>query len=192
MVARRLFICFLSLSLIQTVEAFAQDKHFQSVTIFFGNQKEDPEQIDCGKGYPVVRKIPKNQPMKNKIKAVLAEVLRGPTDKEREAGFFSSVPTPAQIQLWKSQILEYLKEHPVPNPLIKLHEADTIVTVRKVVIVRDSVYVRFSNAMRAYGGGSCRVGGILGPIRETLFEFKAIRKVGFGIEGVGPDESFQP
>ncbi|MEO8166733.1 MAG: hypothetical protein ABI623_00710, partial [bacterium] len=74
----------------------------------------------------------------------------------------------------------------------KWREADTIVTVGKVVVVTDSVFVEFSNAMRAYGGGSCRVAEILGPIWQTLSEFQSIKKVGWGIEHLGQEESFQP
>lgn len=192
MLVRLLFVCILQHLLIPAEYALAQKRETQTVKVYFRNRVKDPESVDCGKGFPVQRIIRKQHSLKNKIKVVLGELLRGPTDSEREEGFYGSVPTPSQIRSHKNQILEYLKERQAPNPLDKWRASDTIVTIRKVVVVGDSVLVEFSNSMRAYGGGSCRVAEILGPMWQTLSEFRAIRTVGWAIEGSPPETSFQP
>ncbi len=172
----------------------SQTPSTQNINVCFANREKDPGLIDCGKGYPVLRQIAKQPSTKNLVRAALAEVLQGPNEDERAKGFFTSIPTTIEIRLWRNQVLEYSREHPEEkkNSLNKWRDGDTNVTVTYIRLLKDSVFVEFSHSMRAYGGGSCRVGGILGPIRQTLLQFPRIKKVGFGIENIAYDEAFQP
>lgn len=183
-------VCTLQFFAIAADGIFAQNNQTQSVRIYFGNRVKNPGSIECGKGFPVERTIRRQHSLKNMVRAVLNELLRGPTESEQREGFYSSIPSPSQIRSYKEQLLAHVNER--PNPLRTWREDDTVVTVRRVIVVRDSVFVEFSHSMRAYGGGSCRVAGILGPMWQTLSELRGIRTVGWAIEGSAPQDSLQP
>jgi spore germination protein GerM len=57
------------------------------VKVYFNNSKMDPE-ISCNKVFAVEREIPKTLAVAN---AALNELLNGPTDAEKDLGFFTSI-----------------------------------------------------------------------------------------------------
>ncbi len=64
------------------------------VEVYFNNSKLDPE-FSCNKVFPVEREISKTQAVAG---AALEELLKGPTEKEKAEGFFTSINSGAKIQ----------------------------------------------------------------------------------------------
>ena len=64
------------------------------VKAYFNNDKLDPE-FSCNKVFPVERQIPKTQAV---ARAALEELLNGPTEKEKEQGFFTNINLGVTIQ----------------------------------------------------------------------------------------------
>ncbi len=64
------------------------------VKAFFNNDKLDPE-FSCNKVFPVERKIVKTPAV---ARAALEELLKGPTEEEKEQGFFTSLNPGVKIQ----------------------------------------------------------------------------------------------
>lgn len=64
------------------------------VKAYFNNSKLDPE-FSCNKVFPVEREIPKTQALG---RAALMELLKGPSDKEKPGGFFTSINPGVEIQ----------------------------------------------------------------------------------------------
>lgn len=64
------------------------------VRAYFNNDRLDPE-FSCNKVFPVEREIPKTQAVGM---AALEELLKGPTEKEKEEGFFTSINPGVKIQ----------------------------------------------------------------------------------------------
>jgi spore germination protein GerM len=62
-------------------------KETSVVQVFFGNNNLDPG-VSCKEVFPVLRTIPKTQAVGQ---AAINELLIGPTDKERAAGYFTSL-----------------------------------------------------------------------------------------------------
>jgi hypothetical protein len=60
----------------------------QSVKVYFGNSKEDPNAMKCEEVYAVERRVPKTQAI---ARAALEELLQGVTTAEEEQGYFSSL-----------------------------------------------------------------------------------------------------
>jgi len=65
-----------------------------TVKVFFNNDRMDPE-FSCNKVFPVERVIPKTQAV---ARVALEELLKGPTEAEKSAGFLTSIPEGAKIQ----------------------------------------------------------------------------------------------
>ncbi len=65
-----------------------------TVKAFFNNSDLDPE-YSCDKVFPVERQIPKTQAVGQ---AALKELLRGPTEEEKEEGYSTSINSDVQIQ----------------------------------------------------------------------------------------------
>jgi len=65
-----------------------------SLKVFFNNNKLDPE-ISCNKVFATDRQVPKTDAV---ARAALEELLKGPTDAEKTAGFFTSINTGVKIQ----------------------------------------------------------------------------------------------
>ncbi|MBU2566486.1 GerMN domain-containing protein [Patescibacteria group bacterium] len=68
--------------------------HFYPVTdkdfsIYFNNNKKDPEMLDCSNTYSVKRDI---QSMDFDVSVAIHSLLQGPTNEEIEQGFFSNLP----------------------------------------------------------------------------------------------------
>ena len=87
----------------------------------------------------------------------------------------------------KSEIVshkDYLKE------LCQWTEDDTMVTLKEVSITGNNVFVLLSASSQAYGGGSSRIDGMLGPLKRTVkFLFPSAE---VGITAKGCEYSFQP
>ncbi len=65
-----------------------------AVKVFFNNSKMDPD-FSCNKVFPIERSVPKTQAV---ARAALEELLRGVTDLEKDAGFFTSINSGVKIQ----------------------------------------------------------------------------------------------
>jgi hypothetical protein len=65
-----------------------------TVNVYFNNSKLDPE-ITCEKVFPVKREIPKTQAV---AMAALEELIKGPTDKEKQDGYSTTVDYKTKIQ----------------------------------------------------------------------------------------------
>jgi len=65
-----------------------------TVKAYFNNSNMDPE-VSCNKVFPVERSIPKTQAV---ARAALEELLKGVTDAEKNAGFFTSINPGVKIQ----------------------------------------------------------------------------------------------
>ncbi len=72
---------------------------YQMVEVFFGNTKLNPEMIDCGKVFPVNRRIAKNS--KNPVLDTLFFLIEGPTKDEKDNGYFASTPNNLTINYVK-------------------------------------------------------------------------------------------
>jgi len=59
------------------------------VKVYFGNTKENPNMIDCGKVSPLERQL---EPTNQLLPAVIAELFKGITEEEKTAGFVNSLP----------------------------------------------------------------------------------------------------
>lgn len=66
-----------------------------TVKAFFNNNNLDPE-FSCNKVSPVEREIPKTQAV---ARAAIGELLKGPTEKEKSEGFFTSINPGVKIQI---------------------------------------------------------------------------------------------
>ena len=65
------------------------------VTIYFSNNQKDPQSLECNKVYPVERKISKTGAT---ARATLEELLKGPTQMEKDQGYFTNINTGVKIQ----------------------------------------------------------------------------------------------
>lgn len=74
-----------------------QGEEFLTIKVYFNNSQMDPE-FSCNKVFPVERKIIKTQAV---ARAALEELFKGPTDAEKEAGFFTSINPGVKIQSLK-------------------------------------------------------------------------------------------
>lgn len=91
--------------LVQGTEIQPPKEEFITVKVFFNNEKLDPE-FSCNKVFPVERKILKTQaPYNNELyagqavaRAAINELLKGPTEAEKEQGFFTSINPGVKIQ----------------------------------------------------------------------------------------------
>lgn len=63
---------------------------YQTVKVYYGNTKLNPEMIDCSKVFPVERRIGSNS--KNKALDTLKIFLLGPTTKEKDDGYIMTTP----------------------------------------------------------------------------------------------------
>lgn len=65
-----------------------------TVKAYFNNSQMDPE-FSCNKVFPIERTVPKTVAV---ARAALTELLKGPTDAEKNAGFFTSINPGVKIQ----------------------------------------------------------------------------------------------
>lgn len=88
---------FILLLLIPVVPAFSQKAETMTVKVFFHPSKLDPETLDCSKGHPVTRVIPKTRGV---AAAAMQELLKGPTPEEADE--YSSFGPPETTGILKS------------------------------------------------------------------------------------------
>jgi len=65
-----------------------------TLKVFFNNDELDPE-FSCNKVFPVEREVPKTQAV---ARAALEELLKGPTENEKEQGFLTNINPGVTIQ----------------------------------------------------------------------------------------------
>lgn len=65
-----------------------------SITLYFPNSDKDPNNFDCSVVYPVKRSIPKTAAVG---RASMLALLKGPTDAEKAAGYFSNIDEGAHL-----------------------------------------------------------------------------------------------
>lgn len=65
-----------------------------TVNVYFGNTKKNPNAMDCSLVYPVERVVPEGAPDAIAVYAL----LKGPTEKEKAAGYYSSIPDGVTLQ----------------------------------------------------------------------------------------------
>ena len=70
------------------------DPNLRALEIYFGNFESDPKG-ECEKVIPAIRSIAKVEKIGT---ASLQELLKGPTDEEKSAGFLTSIPADAKLQ----------------------------------------------------------------------------------------------
>jgi len=140
------------------------------VKVFFNNSKLDPE-FSCNMVFPVEREIAKTQAV---ARAALEELLKGPTDKEKEEGFLTSVPTREQIIQYRQLVLQNGGQAPYEGDEIKINS---------LKIENGIALVDFSSELEAYGGGSCRVAAIRAQITQTLKQFPTVQEVIISMDG---------
>lgn len=59
-----------------------------TVKVFYSSQVEDPQVMECNRTYPVERHIARTPAV---ARAALEELLKGPTEEEKVAGYFTSL-----------------------------------------------------------------------------------------------------
>ena len=64
---------------------------------YYANSKLDPTHLDCSVVFPVRRALPADGPVDGP-RAALEALLRGPTEAEKEAGYFTSLPDDVGIR----------------------------------------------------------------------------------------------
>lgn len=74
-----------------------------AVKIYFPNFKEDPETSYCGRTYPVEREVTSktiagNSQVGERAYLAVKELLKGPTESEKEAGFTTAVNNDVEIK----------------------------------------------------------------------------------------------
>ncbi len=61
----------------------------RTLQLYFGNSKKNPDMLDCGKVYPVKRVVPDDE---YEPEVLMHYLLAGPTEEEKKAGYFTSLP----------------------------------------------------------------------------------------------------
>ncbi|MDD5043231.1 MAG: Gmad2 immunoglobulin-like domain-containing protein [Patescibacteria group bacterium] len=72
-----------------------QKSETSKMKLFFGNQKLDPEVLDCSKVFSVEREIPRTEAIG---RAALEELLKGPTEAEKSAGYLSNINSGVKVK----------------------------------------------------------------------------------------------
>lgn len=66
-----------------------------SVKAYFGNNRRDPKSLECDSVFPIERIVQKTEAVG---RAALEELLKGPTQKEQNEGYFTSINDNVKIQ----------------------------------------------------------------------------------------------
>lgn len=80
---------------VEVIAASAPIVKEMTVKVFFSNNKIDRDMMNCEKTYPAERIIPKTEAV---ARAALEQLLSGPTDKEKQDGFLTSINEGVKIQ----------------------------------------------------------------------------------------------
>jgi hypothetical protein len=66
-----------------------------NLQLFFGNNVQDPQSLNCEVAYPVTRTVAKTD---SPAKVALMLLLEGPTEEEKQQGFFTSIKEGTTLQ----------------------------------------------------------------------------------------------
>ena len=123
---------------------------YAKIKVYFNNSKMDPE-ASCNKVFATEREILKIEAIGS---AAVWELLKGPTNEEQKAGFFTSI------------------------------SSGTGVTLQSLDIDKNGVArADFDEQLEKAVGGSCRVSAIRAQITQTLLQFETIKSVVISIDG---------
>ncbi|MFA5109571.1 MAG: GerMN domain-containing protein [Patescibacteria group bacterium] len=123
-----------------------------AVRVYFNNINLNPNSADCSQVYPLSRVVPKNTVIPQ---SALAELFKGPTEKERAQGYTS----------WFSSDTENILKN------IKIKAGTAYVDLRDIRQI-------IPNAST-----SCGSAGFLAEVETTLKQFSAVEKVVIALEG---------
>ncbi len=161
------------------------------VKVYF--RKFKAEAIDCICKDPVLREIPKTNVERAALVA-LEELIKGPTEKEREKGYGGCIPAGTMVAEYKEWYMKIVKVSQEDQKIDyfgkKFLSPDgeftpwgDKVAVKSVKIKDGIAYADFSKELYSYGGGSCRVEAIETAIVNTLKQFPGVEKVVILVEG---------
>lgn len=121
-----------------------------AVKVYFGNGNADPNVMLCDRTFAVVRTVPKTLGI---ARAAIDEMLKGPSDFEKDLGYFTSI------------------------------DAMSGVKIQSLVIENGVAKIDFNVALETNAGGSCRVLAIRSQIENTLRQFETVEDVIISIDG---------
>lgn len=153
----KLFASLLILPLMFTASfAVGQTQQTMTVKVYFSNNKMGAGFDDCAKVYPLTRTIPKTSAV---ARAALEQLLAGPTEKERAAGYFS----------WFSE--------------------ETKSALLSVNIKNKTAYVNLRDIAQTITSASSSCGStiLMAQLETTLKQFPTIKRAFFAFEGVPED-----
>ncbi|OGZ63474.1 MAG: hypothetical protein A2998_01580 [Candidatus Staskawiczbacteria bacterium RIFCSPLOWO2_01_FULL_37_25b] len=127
----------------------ATSQELTELKVYFNNSNMDPE-ASCNKVFAVERVMPKVEAIGS---AALKELFKGPTQDEKNQGFFTSINDGV---LLKSLMIGM--------------ESGT-------------AWADFNSQLEYQVGGSCRVSAIRAQIEQTLKQFSTIKNVVISIDG---------
>lgn len=78
-----------------TIPLILNQPETTSINVYFGNSQLDPEVMDCTKVFAVKRIVPKTEAIG---RAALIELLKGPTEEEKNEGYFTSINAGVEVQ----------------------------------------------------------------------------------------------
>lgn len=161
-------------------------KETMQINIYFHNNKLKeqicpkgicPEGIDdCTLVFPVIRVIPRNESVEKVVATAINELLKGPTEEEKNQGYNSWIPDVDLIARYPPQAWLTCEGEEIPFQRGK-------VTLLDLNIKNGTVFVNFSGEIHAYGGGSCWVTGIDSEIEDTIKQFPLVREVEVAVDG---------
>lgn len=130
----------------------AQVKETMSVNLYFGNEKLNPNMENCGKVFPVTRRLPKTKAV---AKVALEELFKGVTSEEAAQGFHSFSP---------AETRGILKSIRIKNKIAYVN-------------FNKNVYQQLGTATTSCGGSF-----FFSSLEKTLFQFPTIKKVFYAVE----------
>lgn len=132
---------------------FVSDK--MQVKVYFHNKVKanDPNLINCGKVFPVLRMIEKTQAVG---RASIEQLLLGPTEQEKRDGYFTTITVGEDFS--------------------------TRVNIKNIKIENGTATVDFDRGL-APQGGSCALAAVLSQVRETLLQFPTVSEVNILVNG---------
>jgi len=153
--------------------------------VYFSNFLKETEdgypEIRCEIVYPVIRVIPKTEAV---IEATINELLKGPTEEEKNQGYLSNIPDIEEVERYSSYQHTYYgwagwwacdgEKFPFRKGRVALLDLN----------IKDGIaFADFSGEIHTYGGGSCRVDAIRSQITNTLKQFLVIEEVVISVDG---------
>ena len=147
------FLAVLAFAAFVAAQKPAAKNSLMTVKLYFGNEKLNPGMEDCGKVFPVTRRIPKTTAT---ARAALEALFKGVTPEEEAKGFHSFSP---------AETKGILKS-------IRIKKGAAYINFNGVV------YEQLGTATTSCGGSF-----FFSSLEETLFQFPTIKKVFYAIEG---------